>query len=115
MPECRDIPIVMITAFGREHERDQGAGIGIDAFLTKPVQQSVLFDTLMRVFRQASGEQGTERAMLTRKPAPVVGLRGARLLLAEDNIINQEVALGILSAEGMSVELWTEEQGLTRG
>ncbi len=105
MPECRDIPIVMITAFGREHERDQGAGIGIDAFLTKPVQQSVLFDTLMRVFRQASGEQGTERAMLTRKPAPVVGLRGARLLLAEDNIINQEVALGILSAEGMSVEL----------
>ncbi len=105
MPECGDVPIVMITAFGREQERDRGAGIGIDAFLTKPVQQSVLFGTLMQVFRQASGGKGAERAMVTRKPAPTVGLEGARLLLAEDNLINQEVAMGILSAEGMSVEL----------
>jgi CheY-like chemotaxis protein len=104
-PEFRDIPIVMVTAFGREHEREQGEGIGIDAFLTKPVQQSVLFDTLMLVFEQASGEKGTARAMVTRKSARVVGLHGAHLLLAEDNLINQEVAVGILSAEGIGVDL----------
>jgi signal transduction histidine kinase/DNA-binding response OmpR family regulator/HPt (histidine-containing phosphotransfer) domain-containing protein len=104
-PEFRDIPIVMVTAFGREHEREQGEGIGIDAFLTKPVQQSVLFDTLMLVFEQASGEKGTARAMVTRKSARAVGLHGAHLLLAEDNLINQEVAMGILSAEGIGVDL----------
>jgi signal transduction histidine kinase/CheY-like chemotaxis protein/HPt (histidine-containing phosphotransfer) domain-containing protein len=104
-PELGDIPVVMVTAFGREDERGQGERIGINAFLTKPVQQSVLFDTLMQVFSQASDETGAARTIVTRKLLRPVGLDGVHLLLAEDNVINQEVAVGILSAEGIRVDV----------
>ncbi len=104
-PELSDIPIVMVTSFGREQEREQGETIGINAFLTKPVQQSVLFDTLMQVFRQVTDETGAPRAMVTKKSVHPVGLEGAHVLLAEDNVINQEVAVGILSAEGIEVDV----------
>ncbi len=104
-PDFRAIPIVMVTAFGREQETEQGESIGIDAFLTKPVQQSLLFDTLMQVFSQATDQTGATRAMVTKRSVRPVGLHGAHLLLAEDNVINQEVAVGILSAEGISVDV----------
>jgi len=104
-PEFNHVPIVMVTAFGRDNERTHGETAGINAFLTKPVQQSVLFDTLMQVFAQARGETGAPRTMLTRKSVRPVGLDGAHLLLAEDNVINQEVAVGILSADGVAVDV----------
>ncbi len=103
--EFWDLPIVMVTAFGRENEREHSVAVEIDAFLTKPVQQSVLFDTLMQVFEQARGEAGAPRAMVTKQSVRPVGLHGAHLLLAEDNVINQEVAVGILSAEGIRVDV----------
>jgi len=105
-PELAGLPIVMVTAFGREDQSGQGAAIGIDAFLTKPVQTSVLLDTLMQIFSQAPGDGGAaSRAMVTKGSLRPVGLAGARLLLAEDHVINQEVALGILSAEGIEVDV----------
>jgi CheY-like chemotaxis protein len=103
--ELAELPIVMVTAFGREHQSEEGEAAGINAFLTKPVQQSVLFDTLMQVLSQGSSEIGAPRTMVTKKSVRPVGLEGAHLLLAEDNVINQEVAVGILSAEGITVDV----------
>ncbi|MGD8498387.1 MAG: response regulator, partial [Chromatiales bacterium] len=104
-PELGEVPIVMITAFGREHQSEEGEAAGINAFLTKPVQQSVLFDTLIQVLSQGPSETGAPRTMVTKKSVRPVGLEGAHLLLAEDNVINQEVAVGILSAEGITVDV----------
>ena len=46
--------IVMVTAFGREEVRAQAEKIGIDAYLNKPVNASVLYDTLMDLFGRDS-------------------------------------------------------------
>ncbi len=87
----------MVTAFGREREMQEGESIGISAFLTKPIQQSVLFNTLMEVFgKKRTDKHPAKGRMITKEVARTAGLAGARVLLAEDNVINQEVATKIL-------------------
>ncbi|MEQ9364048.1 MAG: response regulator, partial [Leptospirales bacterium] len=80
----------------------------IDAFLHKPVQQSVLFETILHCF----GVEAHQAAPNEAKPGeerPPADLRGARVLLVEDNELNLQVASEILSAEG--VQLITARNG----
>ena len=93
--------VVMVTAFGREEVRARAEAAGIEAFLTKPINQSSLLDTLLRMFVPARGE--AVRAAMGAAEAP--SLRGARLLLAEDNEINQQIAVELLESAGATVEV----------
>ncbi len=96
--------IVMVTSFGREDIMDQAQQVNLDGFLIKPVSPSMLFDTVMEVFGRY---QGIEKRSTTREKRPE-GFRkilGARILLAEDNEINQQVAVETLEAEGFYVEV----------
>jgi PAS domain S-box-containing protein len=105
-PDLAEIPVVMVTAFGREPEMRESESIGISAFLTKPVQQSVLFNTLMEVFGKERAAELSERGrMITEEGVRSAGLAGARVLLAEDNVINQEVATKILEDVEVVVEV----------
>ena len=66
----RTVPrIVMVTAFGREEIRAQAEQIGIDAYLTKPVNASVLYDTMMDLFGaerpETAGRSSSARASPT--------------------------------------------------
>ncbi len=99
-----ELPIVMITAFGREQERQVGEQIGINGFLYKPIQQSLLFDTLMEVFGQKHQQTGVKK-MVTKESLQGEGLEGVKLLLAEDNPINQEVAINMLAEVGVQVDV----------
>jgi two-component system sensor histidine kinase/response regulator len=104
-PELRDIPIVMVTAFGREHERRASAEIGIDAFLTKPIQQSGLFDTLQRVFDSKRADDTHKPAPITRETVLNERLAGARILLAEDNEINRSLVISMLGDAGIQTDV----------
>ena len=53
--------IVMVTAFGREELRTQAEQIGVDAYLSKPVSPSMLYDTLMEQFGAPQIEAGDAR------------------------------------------------------
>ena len=88
--------IVMVTAFGREDIRTQAEQIGIDAFLTKPVSASVLYDTLMEQFGGVEIRGGRCAALDTY--AAEYNARGVRVLLVEDNEMNQQVATELLEA-----------------
>ena len=97
-PQLRKPPaVVMVTAFGREEIRDEAEKLGIDGSLAKPVTKSMLVETLVTLFAPAAGE--------TTK-APVSGdeyagrLGGARILLAEGNDINQQIAVELLEGVG---------------
>lgn len=95
---------VMVTAFGREEVRSQAEKAGADAFLIKPVSLSVLFDTVMGLFaadERAVGHAGTTSAASTAESA----LRGATVLLVEDNAINQQVAAELLVSVGVRVDV----------
>ena len=95
--------ILMVTAYGREEIRSQAEEAGIDAFLAKPVSRSHLFDTIMEVF----GRRADHRTcILMKKPQAwdeLKNIRGARVLLVEDNEINQQVATELLEQSGMVV------------
>ena len=88
--------IVMVTAFGREEVREAAERIGIDGFLVKPVTQSTLVDTLVTLFAPAADE--VVPAMSSEQHR--ARLAGARILLAEDKEINQQIAVELLQGVG---------------
>jgi two-component system, sensor histidine kinase and response regulator len=93
--------LVMVTAFGHDEVRAGAGAAGIEAFLVKPVSQSALVDTLLGMF---SPERG-EAARAAHSEAGVASFAGVTLLLAEDNEINQQIALELLESAGARVEI----------
>ncbi|GAB6095958.1 hypothetical protein JCM14469_22110 [Desulfatiferula olefinivorans] len=93
-------PIIVISAYGREPEIQRAKEIGIESFLIKPVKQSVLFDTIMEIFGYTLSrpeKRSSDRVFPEDFP-------NTRILLVEDNPINQMVAMEILSTAGISVD-----------
>jgi signal transduction histidine kinase/DNA-binding response OmpR family regulator/HAMP domain-containing protein len=98
----RRVPrIVMVTAFGREDIRTEAEQIGVDGFLLKPVNTSLLYDTLLELFGEtvASGS-AIERPGGEARSHDFAGLR---VLLVEDNEMNQQVATELLESAGARV------------
>lgn len=94
--------VVMVTAFGREEVREEAEHLGIDGFLVKPVTKSMLVDTLVTLFAPVAGD-AARAGMAVRDEG--ARLDGARILLAEDNEINQQVAVELLEGVGASVDV----------
>jgi signal transduction histidine kinase/DNA-binding response OmpR family regulator/HPt (histidine-containing phosphotransfer) domain-containing protein len=92
--------IVLVTAFGREEVREEAERLQLDGFLVKPVTKSMIVDTLVNVFADAS-ERAAEPGAGDEKSR----LLGARVLLAEDNEINQQIAVELLEGAGATVEI----------
>jgi two-component system sensor histidine kinase/response regulator len=94
--------LVMVTAYGREEVMKKAEDTGIENVLVKPVTSSTLFDTTLSVL-SADGELGGVVEI-----APLLDnarTRGTRVLLVEDNEINQEVAIGQLEDAEIDVDL----------
>jgi signal transduction histidine kinase/CheY-like chemotaxis protein/HPt (histidine-containing phosphotransfer) domain-containing protein len=95
--------LLMVSAYGREDMMGEASKAGIENVLVKPVTHSLLFDSTMSLL----GGQQQESA----QPAPAAvdsrldSLRGVRVLLVEDNDINQQVACELLADMGMTVEV----------
>ena len=94
--------VVLVTAFGREEVREEAERMQMDGFLFKPVTASMLFDTLVALFVGAEHDR-TAFAPLADRDAD--RLRGLRILLAEDNDINQQIAVELLEGVGATVEV----------
>ncbi len=101
--------ILMVTAYGREEVIRQARTAGVDAFLMKPVNPSVLFDTIMEGLGHVSTSSTTEVNRESRispmeiDPDMLKPIRGASVLLVEDNRINQQVAAELLENAGLIV------------
>ncbi|MBI5305645.1 MAG: response regulator [Chloroflexi bacterium] len=97
--------IFLVTAYGREEVISQAEGLGLDGFLIKPISDSILFDTIMEAFgydrTSTPGEASAPRRATNAAPI----LSGARVLVVEDNEINQQVAKEILEGFGLTVEM----------
>jgi two-component system sensor histidine kinase/response regulator len=104
-PQLAHIPIILTTGFGREEEMRQGEAVGVDAFLIRPLKQSLLFDTIMYLFGQKKSEETAQGYRAVASQSLIVErLTGARILMVEDNDINREVASEILANAGIIVE-----------
>ncbi|MDD3484388.1 response regulator [Azovibrio restrictus] len=99
--------LVMITAHGREEVMHGATQAGVENVLIKPVSASLLFDEMVRVL---GGREEEEKGEVAWGQTPAAGngleaLAGARILLVEDNDLNQQVAREILEDAGFLVEV----------
>lgn len=93
-----DTTIIIITAYDWSSIEQSAREAGANAFLSKPIFASTLYNTLLTV-------TGIERAIKSNKdnkPNPV--LNGVRVLLAEDNELNREIAVELLKMAGMKID-----------
>jgi two-component system sensor histidine kinase/response regulator len=97
--------VIIATAYGREEVMQRSEKVGVDGFLLKPVGQSVLFDSIMIALGKEAQECRTVRRVSGRDEEDLRKIRGARVLLAEDNEINQQVAEEILQQAGLVVRI----------
>lgn len=94
--------IVLVTAFGREEVREEAERLQLDGFLIKPVTKSMLIDALVNIFAIPTDETGITPLAGAAETAP---LKGLRVLLAEDNEINQQIAVELLQGAGATVDI----------
>ncbi len=94
--------IIMVTAFGREEVMETAQEAGVSGFLIKPVNQSLLFETLMQIFGHGGGHEASPWEDL---PDLVPDLAGIKVLLVEDAVMNQQVATEILESAGVRVDV----------
>ncbi|MCF8159704.1 MAG: PAS domain S-box protein [Polaromonas sp.] len=97
--------MVMVTAFGREEVLREASEAGVRDVLIKPVNASMLFDCVMSMV----GEAPVGRRSSTEAPSlsaeNLASIKGARILLVEDNDLNQEVATELLRDAGFIVDV----------
>ena len=98
-------PIVLVSAYGREEIIRQAEAAGLEAFLIKPISPSVMFDTIMSVLAKDASKDLSPTDKKKRDSDVLSHLKGARLLVVEDNEINQQVAKEIFAGAGMIVSL----------
>ncbi len=102
--DAKKLPLVLFTSLGRR-EAD-AESIGIAAYLNKPLKPSALFDAMIGIF----ATEGTPRAAPTVSAKPHMDPNMAkrlplRILLAEDNAVNQKLAIRLLEQMGYRADV----------
>lgn len=101
-PALRDTTLMMLTSAGQHGDTARCRELGIAAYLTKPIKQSDLWDALVKVLgcsslRPARPAQAAASRALPERSQPF------RILLAEDNAVNQQLAIRLLQKRGYTV------------
>jgi CheY-like chemotaxis protein len=106
-PLLKDLLLMMMTSLGTRGDAGRMEKIGFQAYLSKPVKQSELYGCLTRVLSSLSVVKKEEppQLIITKHTVREDQRTNYRILLAEDNLINQKVALKILSKLGYPTEV----------
>jgi signal transduction histidine kinase/DNA-binding response OmpR family regulator len=108
-PRVSTTPLILLSSIGAARSAGALRAMGFDAALTKPVRQSALFDAIAEVLgRRQHGTPPSEPVRQEAAPAPVA--LGLRILLVEDNPVNQAVAVQMLQRQ-LGCEVDTANDG----
>jgi len=105
IPQIEDIPIVMLTSAGNREMVTETAGIGVFAFLNKPIKQSQLCDVLTDIFRKGQVQIKAKPKPKTKPNVDLAKQLPLRILIAEDNVVNQKLVLRILEKVGYRADV----------
>ena len=97
--------IIMVTGHGRADVMKEAEDIGLDGFLLKPVNQSLLLDATINAFGLSVEREAIDARRKGKRPDGFEAIRGAHILLVEDNEINRQVAMELLEAEGFFISV----------
>lgn len=112
-PEIKPLHLVMLSSAAFDEESERARKAGIERYLNKPVRQAALFDCLSEVIN-SDISTATSSQPVTTTDAHSGAVFDAHILLAEDNLVNQEVARNMLELLGCKVTLAsTGEQAVT--
>jgi two-component system sensor histidine kinase/response regulator len=100
-PSGKDVRIILLSSMGQRGDSDRCKEIGISGYLPKPIKQSELFDAIMMTMGLRSEEMPT---VITRHKV-YEERESLNILLAEDNSINQTLAIKLLEKRGHRVTL----------
>ncbi|MBI5591288.1 MAG: PAS domain S-box protein [Deltaproteobacteria bacterium] len=109
--QLKDLPLshmphmIMVTAFGREEVIKDAEEAGIVDLLIKPVSPSMLFDSVIRILGGIVDGARTAGEAPSSAFEQLATIKGSRILLVEDNALNQEVATELLRDAGFIVDL----------
>ncbi len=97
--------LVMVTAYGREEVLQAAESAKLDDVIIKPVNPSILFDSVVRILGGFVEEERTRIQHTFVNQEDLLAIKGASVLVTEDNELNQEVAMGLLSDAGFLVTI----------
>ena len=103
-PVLRDPILVMMTSLGKRGDAARLEKAGFAVYLTKPVKQSQLYDCLAAALHPRLDPASDLKRIVTRHTVAENRKRRIRILLAEDNVVNQKVALKILERLGYEAD-----------
>jgi CheY-like chemotaxis protein len=93
-------PLLMLTSASRPGDAERRATLGVAGHLMKPVKQSELFDAMVSALGVTAAENEEEHRAAA---SPLRSFDGLRVLLTEDNAVNQKLAVGVLTKLGCTV------------
>lgn len=102
--------IIMVSAYHHNSIVHAAKDAGIDIFLQKPINPSSLNDIITGIFLDEISLEYHGKKKQSRLQSEIGTLKGSRILLAEDNITNQEIILGLLEDSGIVVEIANDGQ-----
>lgn len=101
-----DVRMVLLSSIGARLDLEKLRSTGIDDCLIKPIKQSLLFDSIAKVVSaKVAGSTDRVKKKLAAPGVSSPKTRELRILLAEDNVINQRVALGVLRKLGYDADV----------
>ncbi len=100
--QLAETPLVVLTSSGRPGDHELRKRLGVAGYLLKPVKQSELFDLVITVLGVTSAEDGAEADSTA---DTLSNTRALSVLLAEDNLVNQKLAIGVLEKLGHHVHV----------
>ncbi len=95
-PSCKNMKIIMMVSAVRPEESARANQLGVDACLKKPIAQSRLLDTVLNVW----AEPGKSAGSVVKKAEPKPLRPSLKILVVEDNAVNQLVAQRLLERQG---------------
>jgi signal transduction histidine kinase len=105
-PDLNATRLIMATSRGMRGDAAKARKLGYAAYLIKPVKYKPLYETILAVCGRAAAPQqgGSDDELITRHSLKEIQTIKARILVVEDNIVNQKVALKILEKFGYRAE-----------
>ncbi|MEZ8824462.1 response regulator [Vibrio amylolyticus] len=107
----KTVPLcIMVTAHGRDQVMEAAKDVEVKSFLTKPITPSTLFDSIMQAMGKTAISNNRQNKIKLESEKWQQKLAGAKVLLVEDNKLNQELALELLTMNQIIVDI--AENGL---
>ncbi|PYV23471.1 MAG: histidine kinase, partial [Acidobacteria bacterium] len=103
-PELANTKMVLLTLAGQRGDPTRCRELGITAYLSKPIRQSRLRGAILAALEEQAREGEVPSSLVAPRSSPQAAT-GSRILLAEDNVVNQHLAVRLLEKRGHRVRV----------